>query len=60
MSAGKGSTQRPVDAKIYGENYESIFRKTKCQTTPKITDSESSQDDHDESLGNNELPRHSD
>ena len=29
MSAGKGDTPRPVDAKVYGENYDSIFRKDK-------------------------------
>ena len=27
MSAGKGDTPRPVDAKTYGENYDDIFRK---------------------------------
>ena len=29
--AGKGDTPRPVDAKTYGENYDSIFRKDKPQ-----------------------------
>jgi hypothetical protein len=32
MSAGKGDTPRPVDAKTYGENYDSIFRKDKPET----------------------------
>jgi hypothetical protein len=27
MSAGKGDTPRPVDFKVYGENYDNIFRK---------------------------------
>ena len=27
MSAGKGDKYRPVNAKVYGENYDSIFRK---------------------------------
>ena len=27
MSAGKGDTPRPVDAKVYGQNYDNIFRK---------------------------------
>jgi hypothetical protein len=34
MSAGKGDTPRPVDAKAYGENYDSIFRKDKPETKP--------------------------
>ena len=33
MSAGKGDTPRPVDAKTYGENYDDIFRKDKPQPT---------------------------
>jgi len=28
MSAGKGDTPRPVNLKIYGENYERIFKNT--------------------------------
>ena len=28
MSAGKGDTFRPVNAETYGNNYDSIFRKT--------------------------------
>jgi hypothetical protein len=60
MSAGKGDTPRPVNAEVYGKNYNSIFRKTKWQTTQKTTDSESLQDDQDSSLGNNELPHHFD
>lgn len=27
MSAGKGDARRPYDAKQYGENYDSIFKK---------------------------------
>jgi len=27
MSAGKGDTPRPVNAEVYGKNYEDIFRK---------------------------------
>ena len=34
MGAGKGDTPRPVDAKAYGENYDSIFRKDKPETKP--------------------------
>lgn len=60
MSAGKGDSPRPVNAKTYGQNYDNIFRKTKCQTIQKTTDSESSREDHDTSLGNNELPPHFD
>jgi hypothetical protein len=33
VSAGKGDTPRPVDAELYGQNYEDIFRKDKPQTT---------------------------
>ena len=33
MSAGKGDTPRPVNADVYGQNYEDIFRKDKPQTT---------------------------
>jgi len=33
MSAGKGDTPRPVNAEVYGQNYEDIFRKDKPQTT---------------------------
>ena len=33
MSAGKGDTPRPVDAKVYGENYDDIFRKPQPQPT---------------------------
>lgn len=31
MSAGKGDTPRPVNAEVYGQNYDDIFRKP--QTT---------------------------
>jgi hypothetical protein len=27
MSAGKGDSPRPVNAEVYGQNYEDIFRK---------------------------------
>jgi hypothetical protein len=27
--AGKGDTPRPVNAEVYGQNYEDIFRKAK-------------------------------
>jgi len=60
MSAGKGDALRPVDAKIYGQNYDNIFRKTECQTTPKTTDSKSSQEDQDSNPGSSELPHHFD
>lgn len=60
MSAGKGDTLRPVDAKIYGQNYDNIFRKTECQTTLKTTDLESSPEDQDSNLGSSELPHHFD
>ena len=35
MSAGKGDTPRPVDAKAYGENYDAIFRKDKPEPKPE-------------------------
>lgn len=34
MSAGKGDTPRPVDAKAYGENYDDIFRKPQQTQNP--------------------------
>ena len=34
VSAGKGDTPRPVDAKVYGENYDDIFRKPQPQPQP--------------------------
>lgn len=37
MSAGKGDTPRPVDAKVYGENYDSIFRKPQPEPEPNET-----------------------
>ena len=37
MSAGKGDTPRPVDAKVYGENYDAIFRKDKPEQKPQET-----------------------
>lgn len=37
MSAGKGDTPRPVDAKAYGENYDAIFRKPQPQPEPNET-----------------------
>lgn len=30
MSAGKGDTPRLVNSKVYGENYDNIFRKMNC------------------------------
>jgi len=41
--SGKGDTPRPVNAEVYGQNYEDIFRKDKptpqptppCNTTEK-------------------------
>lgn len=39
MSAGKGDSLRPVDAKIYGQNYDNIFRK--MDTLFEMTDSPS-------------------
>ena len=60
MSAGKGDTPRPVDAKTYGQNYDNIFRKNECQTTPKTMDLELLPEDQDLSLGSNELPHHFD
>jgi hypothetical protein len=36
MSAGKGDRKRPVDQAVYGENYDSIFRKP--NTEAKQTD----------------------
>lgn len=40
MSAGKGDTPRPVDAKTYGQNYDDIFRKEKPQPEPTEHESE--------------------
>jgi hypothetical protein len=37
MSAGKGDSPRPVNAEVYGQNYEDIFRKDKPQPTPQPT-----------------------
>jgi hypothetical protein len=37
MSAGKGDSPRPVNAEVYGQNYEDIFRKDKPTPTPKPT-----------------------
>ena len=60
MSAGKGDSPRPVDAKTYGKNYDNIFRKTKCPTTPKTTDLKSSRGGQGGNPGSNELPLHFD
>ena len=38
MSAGKGDTPRPVNAEVYGQNYDDIFRKDKPQTTTNETE----------------------
>jgi hypothetical protein len=40
VSAGKGDTPRPVDAKAYGENYDSIFRKDKQEPTEQTNETE--------------------
>jgi len=40
MSAGKGDTPRPVDAKTYGQNYDDIFRKTQPQPTEQTNETE--------------------
>jgi hypothetical protein len=37
MSAGKGDSPRPVNAEVYGQHYEDIFRKDKPQPTPQPT-----------------------
>jgi hypothetical protein len=37
MSAGKGDSPRPVNAEVYGQNYEDIFRKDKPQPTLQPT-----------------------
>ena len=58
--AGKGSTPRPVNPTIYGNNYNDIFRKDECQNKPKTTDSDSLREDQDSNPGNNESPSHSD
>ncbi len=36
MSAGKGDTPRPVNAEVYGQNYEDIFRKPNAETRIKL------------------------
>ena len=36
MSAGKGDTPRPVNAEIYGQNYEDIFRKPSTEARIKL------------------------
>lgn len=38
VSAGKGDTPRPVNAEVYGQNYDDIFRKDKPQTTTNETE----------------------
>ena len=40
MSAGKGDTPRPVDAKTYGKNYDDIFRKDKPEPTEQTNETE--------------------
>jgi len=40
VSAGKGHTPRPVDAKAYGENYDDIFRKPQPQPTEQTNETE--------------------
>jgi hypothetical protein len=58
--AGKGSTPRPVNPTIYGDNYNDIFRKNECQNKPKMTDSSCVQEGQDSNLGNNESLPHLD
>jgi len=36
MSAGKGDAPRPVNAELYGQNYEDIFRKPNAETRIKL------------------------
>ena len=48
MSAGKGDTPRPVNAEVYGQNYEDIFRKDK----PPTTETNETKDKSDISNGN--------
>jgi hypothetical protein len=48
MSAGKGDTPRLVDFKIYGENYDNIFRKQVekvCDLDPECECTKEEQDD---------------
>jgi hypothetical protein len=60
MSAGKGDSPRPVDAKTYGQNYDNIFRKTKCQTTLRTTGLKSLSEDQGKNLGKRRQQSHSD
>lgn len=46
---GKGSTQRPTDAKKFGDNYDRIFGKERRKEEP-ITGSESGEDNKDSRL----------
>jgi hypothetical protein len=39
MSAGKGDKPRPVNIKVYNENFDKIFRKKKHETTTPTKDS---------------------
>ena len=48
MSAGKGDTPRPVNAEIYAQNYEDIFRKEK----PQPTETNETENTDDTSKGN--------
>jgi hypothetical protein len=36
MSAGKGDSPRPVNAEVYGQNYEDIFRKPSTEARIKL------------------------
>ena len=44
MGAGKGDSPRPVDAKVYGENYDDIFRKPQQQPTEQNETTSTSND----------------
>jgi len=45
MSAGKGDTPRPVNAEVYGQNYDDIFRK------PQTTETNETKNTDDTSKG---------
>lgn len=38
MSNGKGDRYRPVDQKVYGENYDRIFRRTNDEAPKQAAD----------------------
>jgi hypothetical protein len=50
MSAGKGDARRPTNDKVYGENYDLIFRKMVkevCKLDKNCDCSEEHDSDHD-------------